>query len=369
VRTPFHPVEVTSKWLTAVLRAAEVLPGSGARVKTLETQPVDEDRQVTGQIVRVNLTYDPAETNGPRSLVAKFSSPEPQTRALFHSMGFYEREVRFYQQIAPRVQLRTPRCFYSALETTSGRSLLILEDLGFAGNAGLVAGCSPAQAELGVRAICSLHAAWWQHPYIGKMDWLRLGSILSPEQAPVAFRQAWQPFLDKLSPQVRSEAQPAGAWLNLHLGDLLRYMYQDQPYTLIHNDYHADNLVFVDHGRTPAVAVLDWQLSTYGHGVLDVASLLGNLNPVDRHAHEWRLLQIYHSLLTDSGIRDYSFHQCWTDYRLALFYTISRISTAVGLGGIPPTRERQLCDVVFSRYSRAVRDLESYGATETILKG
>jgi phosphotransferase family enzyme len=253
------------------------------------------------------------------------------------------------------------------LDTASGRSLLILEDLGPAGNATLVSGCSPAQAEVAIRAIGTLHAAWWQHPRIGETPWLRLGSILSPEQAPVAFRQAWQPFLDKLSPQVRAEAEPAGAWLNLHLSDLLRYMYRDQPYTLIHNDYHPDNLVFAY--RTAAVAVLDWQLSTYGHGVLDIASLLGNLNPIDRRAHELRLLQIYHSLLTDSGVRHYPFERCWTDYRLALFYTISRISTAVGLGGIPPTRERQLCDVVFSRYCRSVEELESYRVTDEIPKG
>ena len=61
--------------------------------------------------------------------MAKFSSADPQARTIVHSMGFYEREVGFYSQFAADCPIRTPRCFFGAVEMDTGASILVLEDL------------------------------------------------------------------------------------------------------------------------------------------------------------------------------------------------------------------------------------------------
>ncbi|MDH3599878.1 MAG: ecdysteroid 22-kinase family protein [Candidatus Tectomicrobia bacterium] len=44
-------------------------------------------------------------------------------------LKLYEREVRFYEQLVPQMELRTPNCYYSAIDLETGHSVLLLEDL------------------------------------------------------------------------------------------------------------------------------------------------------------------------------------------------------------------------------------------------
>jgi hypothetical protein len=52
---------------------------------------------MAGQIRRLRISY--AESGAPRLLVAKFSAPNPEARAMIHSMGFDEREIGFYRGV------------------------------------------------------------------------------------------------------------------------------------------------------------------------------------------------------------------------------------------------------------------------------
>jgi hypothetical protein len=65
--------------------------------------PVDPHDGVTGVLVRLDLCYDIAEPTAPTTLVAKFSRPEPEFRAMVHSMGFFERELALYTEFAADV--------------------------------------------------------------------------------------------------------------------------------------------------------------------------------------------------------------------------------------------------------------------------
>jgi aminoglycoside/choline kinase family phosphotransferase len=354
---PFHPDAVTAGWLTDTLRAAGAL--AHAHVTSLKTQAFGGEKGLTGQLARLSLDYDSDAAEAPRSLVAKFSAADPQARALPHAMGFYEREVRFYQQNAARSPLRTPRCYFSAIDTATGLSLLLLEDLTAAANGNWVAGCSPAEAELAVRAIAPFHAAWWMHPQLEQQPWLELRGPTAAQQAPAFFQQTWRPFLDKLGSHITDEIRQVGVWLDAHLGRLGAHLYHEPPRTLIHNDYQADNLFFAGSGDTRSLVVADWQLSTQGRAAYDVAYFLaGNLDARHRREHELRLLRGYHTLLVEHGVRDYPFEQCWDDYRLAMLQPLSRLIAVIGIGVVPPAQEHGFCEVLVPRYCRAVHDLK-----------
>ena len=115
---PFHADDLTVEWLTEALQASGAL--THAHVTALTTQLLGNEKGSTGQLVRVSLDYDADHTDAPRSLIAKFSAADPQARAMPHAMGFYEREVRFYQQLAHESPLRTPRCYFSAIDLEQG---------------------------------------------------------------------------------------------------------------------------------------------------------------------------------------------------------------------------------------------------------
>jgi len=365
VKIPLHPDDLTPEWLTDALASTGAL--IQGRVTSCATELLVSDKGMTGPIARVRLSYDRDLLDAPRSLIAKFSALDPEDRALIHGMGFYEREIRFYEQLASQSQLRTPRCYFSALDPAEGLALLLLEDLAPARNGNWVAGCSVAEAERAVRALAALHAAWWQHPQLEELRWLALRSFVSVEQAPTIFEQAWEPFLANCGVHVAEEILQTGAWLKQYLGRLCAYLYQEPPCTLIHNDYQADNLFFAGAGPTQALIVIDWQLVTRGRAALDVASFVaGHLEPRDRRDHEGRLLHSYHTLLVDSGVRDYTFEQCWDDYRLALLPPVSRIMTVVGLGATTEAQTRGFCDVIVPRFCRAAHELEIGDVLHTV---
>ncbi|HEY6664660.1 MAG TPA: hypothetical protein VI036_05975, partial [Propionibacteriaceae bacterium] len=85
---------ITPDWLTAALREAGAI--SHARATSIQSGPVGH-MGMTGQLYRLQISYDRAEPSAPRSLLAKFSALDPEVRATVHSIGFYEREIGFYR--------------------------------------------------------------------------------------------------------------------------------------------------------------------------------------------------------------------------------------------------------------------------------
>jgi hypothetical protein len=108
VRADFD--EITPKWLTAVLHEAGAL--DQARVTSIQSAPIGR-LGFFGQIPRLRISYDKLEPGAPRSLVAKFSAPNPEARAMAHSMGFYEREIGFIASSPPTAR-SVPLGFISA---------------------------------------------------------------------------------------------------------------------------------------------------------------------------------------------------------------------------------------------------------------
>jgi hypothetical protein len=358
MKLPLYLGDLTAEWLTEALRSTGVL--AAARVTAYEAEPINGVKGMTGQLVRLRLAYDRDEPAAPPTLVAKFSAPDPEGRALIYGMGFYEREVRFYRQLAAQTPMRTPRCYFGALDPDESAALLLLEDLGAAGNGSTLDGCSIVEAEVAMRGLAALHAAWWQSSQLADASWLDLRSLISVEQSPAIFQQAWEPFLARMGAQATDEIHELGAWLQLYMAPLFAYLYQTAPFTLVHNDVQADNLFFAGEGLNLSLVTLDWQLATRGHALLDVASFLGgNVTTADRRAHEQRLLQIYHALLIEKGVRDFTFAQCWEEYRLAMVQPVSRTIGVVGLGFTTPEQTRACCDVIIPRFCQAAHDLKA----------
>ncbi|MEH6452301.1 MAG: hypothetical protein V7782_04585 [Psychromonas sp.] len=125
---PSTPQALTSEWLTYALRETGII--NQAKVKSFEITALGDEQGITGQLVRLALSYDINEENTPQSIIAKFPSTDPEELEIMFTLTYhYEREVRFYEKIAARINLRTPQCYYSALNVDAREYVLLLEDL------------------------------------------------------------------------------------------------------------------------------------------------------------------------------------------------------------------------------------------------
>lgn len=357
---PSEPGNVTVEWLTSIMKQSGILKDQC--VMSVEVSPLDADKGMTGNVVRLFLAYDSPTDGAPSTLVAKFSAQHPQVRRLLSSMGFYEREVRFYAEIAPVTPIRTPHCYFSATEPEEGYSLLLLEDLSDARNNSAVEGCSVEEAEMAVRAIAALHSQWWQHSSPADLTWLDLRGFQSIPQMQSSFDQMWEIFLRTISAPLAEQLLPFSGDLHIYLGRVASLLIAEGPRTIIHNDYHVENLFFVDAQIEPGVVVADWQVATRGRGVIDIARLLGgNLAPADRRAHELRLVKEYHALLMQNGVTSYSFERCWDEYRLAMLIPVGTIATIMGMAARmapePEALKGNPKEVIVHRYLAALSDL------------
>ena len=342
---------LTPEWLTAVLREHGVI--ENAVVRKIFVEKMD-DKGVTTQLARLHLSIDDYDEKAPQSMIAKFSTTNP---ALLESIRFlrtYEHEVRFYNNLAQTINLRTPRCYYNAYDPQTVGHILLLEDLAPARSGSMIDGCSLADAERVIREIAKLHIPWWDNPQLGGLDWLRVPGM--QERYQTRYEKNWPGYVERagdlLSDEVRSVVEKLRDQYLLVTNPLY-----DPPLTIIHRDLQLENLLFGVDGQPGSLAVIDWQWVTAARGPFDLAWFLAaNVEPDDRQAHELDLLRMYHQLLMEGGIRGYPFEQLLEDYRRGVLSTFAVRVVSIG-GGVHDARLDRLRSTVIPRMIAAVEDL------------
>jgi hypothetical protein len=314
------PALVTPDWLTEVLRDGGHLP-SGGRVTKVEGRRVGTGQ--VGQNIIFSVSYEGG--SGPASLVAKLPSPDPVSRATGVALRNYEREVRFYQEVAGTVRIRTPRCYHADVDLDSGDFVLLLEDLSPAVPGDQVAGCSVEEAALAMQELARLHGPRWEDPALDSIEWLSRRTPESGQQVQAMYQAVWPGFVERFGGALTTEALALAERFG---GSLAAWLSEREgPATVTHGDYRLDNMLYGTAAGGYPLAVVDWQTPGHGPGAADAAYFLGAGLPVEeRRAHEDALLRIYHDALQEEGVTDYPWEQCREDYRA---YTFSGVLMAV----------------------------------------
>lgn len=289
--------DLTAKWFSDAL---------GASVKTVELEPVGVGVGLLGELYRVHLTGDDV----PASVILKLPTHAAANKAIGMAFRFYEREIRFFRDVAPTARVRVPAALHLDMDVDAERFVLVLEDLGHLEMADQVAGMTVEQAIAAVQAIAPFHAQWWQKSELERLDWLPAADHPITMQAAQVYEDSWPHFAEKWSQVV-----PAGG---MELGERVRDSYRQMltelavpPRTFTHTDFRLDNLFFGDGG----VTVIDWQLSTRSSGVYDVAYLLSQSMDVElRKAHQDEIIGAWHERLCQAGVDDYSLEHAHADY-------------------------------------------------------
>lgn len=347
--TPFLPnssEELSPSVLTALL---------GKSIPGVEVTKVEIAAIGTGQMgdsIRLLPVYK-GEVAGPSSLIAKLPSTNAQSRATAWALRSYEIEVRFYQEMAEYLSIRTPACYAAEIDIAAERFTIIMEDLAPAIQGDQITGCTVDQADAALQELPKLHTPRWGDPTLGQLEWLARPSSSGPD-----FIAALYPgFCERFGDLLTQETVSMGERLMNNLAKY--YESRKPPFTIQHGDYRLDNLLFATNGDSPRVAVVDWQVMSNGPALSDVSYFLGSaLLPDERAKNEKDLVAGYHSALLASGITDYAWNSCWDDYRR---YSFAGFIMAVAASMIVVQTERG--DAMFlamaHRHSEQILALEA----------
>lgn len=259
--------EVTPRWVTDALRYAGVLRRGEVIALTSDLMNVGQ----LGLVVRLSLTYDGAEPGPLATVMLKLPSNDARSRKVGTTLGIYEGEVRFYQQIAPAVAIRVPRLYHAGIEPATGRFTLLREDLSTTGTPGdMIAGGTPQQAAQALDALTALHAPTWSDPALSELKWL---ADPGRNQVFLAGVQPMLPlFLERFGDRLDRRDVALVEQVTPHANGWAARMTQGHR-VVLHGDYRMDN-VFFPHDAAAPVAVFDWQATRLGPPLVDASVYL-----------------------------------------------------------------------------------------------
>jgi hypothetical protein len=339
---------LTPEWLTAVLRGQGVL--DSGRVVGVRTEPIGNG--LLGLNLRLTLDYDIAEPTAPATLVAKMASLREESRRSGAALSLYARETRFYQELAARIGEGLAPVLFADVSADGTYFCLLFADLAPARIGDQLTGCSLADARTAMVTAAALHAPLWNDPAL-ELDWLSRDTLTG------LYITTLPGYVPQAARRFERWLQPGAIEVAAAFGDLIERYFQrhDQPWTITHQDYRLDNLLFDAHDGALPLAVVDWQTFLPGPGALDVAYFNGaGLSAGLRAEHEESLARLYHAELLARGVTDYSWDRCWHDYRLHAAHGL--IMAIVGAAITAPTeRGDQMLSTLINRHARQLTNL------------
>jgi hypothetical protein len=311
---PTTTSEITAEWMTEALRSSGTI-GADAHVGEVQLDPAGAGVGFMGEVASVGVVYGGNAGEAPARVIVKFPSQSADIRAMMHPTRIYEREHRFYAELADDSPIRTPVIHHVMCEPADvpadEKYVLVMEDLSGLTLGDQVAGTTPEQARAALVGLATHHARFWNGAGLEEADFIPIiNGPLNQAGSPI-YEASLPGFMEAFGEVIRPELAGFVAGYAAARPGILDAL-EAMPRTLVHFDFRADNLFFDADG---SVCTIDWQAISQGGGVADVGYFLSqNLTVADRREHEADLLRAYHDALVAGGVSDYSFEQLLTDY-------------------------------------------------------
>jgi hypothetical protein len=278
-----RPADLTVGWLTAALG----VPVSDFAFERIGTGQMSE-------CYRVGLTYADGD-GGPNSVVLKVAATDQVSRQTGLALGLYEREVRFYTDIAPHIHGPVAPCHHAAFDAETGAFHLLLGDAGPAVVGDEIRGATVEQAMLALSELGRVHAPLLGDTAMANVDWLNRESPMNQALIGQLYAGFFQRYRDQIAPEHRAVCERLVASFDAYVAAELA---PQRAHGLVHGDYRLDNMLFGEPGADRPLTVVDWQTVTWGPAMTDVAYFLGCALPAQlRRDHYEALLRAYHGAL------------------------------------------------------------------------
>lgn len=310
-RIPTQIADIDVAWLN------QVLGDEFGTIESASTERFGEGVGILGELARFVLTYSDGHT-GPATIIAKCASPLEENQFLAIAMGFYTREVAFYQTMAGRLDVRVPLPYYAAASDTGVPFVLLIEDIAGSVTLDQVAGLSVSEVSIIVSAIAPLHIQFWGSDEVMEIGWLPpMDNDMYKAGGPMAVA-LFPSFVEHYEDRIPAEFMSTIKASCDRYAELLDYTTTVGTPTFAHTDCRAENYLFGGPEGPDAITVIDFQLSTRHFGMWDVTNLLaGSMEPELRKANEVSIIRGYVDQIVAAGI-DFSFEQAMHQYRVCL---------------------------------------------------
>ncbi len=295
------PEQVDATWLSGLL---------GQSVTAVSAQAVGTGQ--VGATYRFSLSGDPASV--PPSLIGKFMSGDPVSRATGIAQSSYWREVNFYRHYGSAKPLPIPSARFAAIDPATHEFALIMDDFPRHHSGNQLEPATLGEAQLAMRAASHIHAAFWGDDGLEEHSWLS-GSNAAPKMdVDALYAMLWPAFCDRYKLRLDESVKLVG---EAYLGRINDWIAKRTgPRCLTHGDFRPDNMLFNHDDPDQPIVILDWQTAGVGNGATDIAYYLGTaLAPDMRRQHERDLFDMWVNGLLVAGVSKNDTLDLWDNYR------------------------------------------------------
>jgi aminoglycoside/choline kinase family phosphotransferase len=350
--TPQNLDGITPEWLSAVLSQRH----PGTKVSAVR---FGEPIRGTGTNVGLTLAYacQPEGAALPERMWLK-SCYEPHFDHMAPSR-IYEIEAKFYLELASRLDVRVPNCYYAGIDEASHQSVLLLEDLGAQGVkfGKATEPVSPDFVASGLTLLARMHASTWGQAWPHDLWYVEKGIPRSGpaaqwyrEQTPEVFAHyIRERAVANVPDSVNDPKRIVEAFWKL------AEMSCDEPRCVIHSDAHLDNFYFYPDNTA---GLMDWTAPRSGSWAWDVSYFVISALAIElRRAHERALLRHYLKELEAFGGPALTMDEAWLAYRQYNAYGLF-----VKIVNPDVFKPREINLAWMSRHVAATEDLETFAS-------
>lgn len=262
---------------------------------TVSPSPIGDGR--ASETIRLTLLWHGGSSDAtprPSSLVLKQTPADRAGSRVSGALALERHEERFYDELAPALPVRVPRCLGAGVHPDTGARVLLLEDVPQLPGHRARQDCDAGDAAAILTEAARLHAMPVAS-LVAHHAWLRQGT---------AARRAFlartpRTFLPALLPRLGDLLSPSASHTLHRLAEgRPEPVLEPVDLAFVHGDLRADNVIFTPDG----VCLLDWQTYGLDCAMRDVAYLLGtSLRADERRRHVTDLLEHYRTQRASAG--------------------------------------------------------------------
>ena len=329
--------ELTPERLTDILRSEGHL--ADGQVESIDV--TSSTTIITSTIAFLDVRYSSA-VELPNKLFLKFAYPEHQLGGDIIQLAALNEE-EFYRKIAPRSNPPPSQDILDMqVDTDTLQFHLLMADVSethFQHDWGALPPDKATYEQL-FSLLATFHAQWWDHPDLGSKI----------REMPTADDAVYTLKIERLSKDVRSFVDILGEFISPARRSIYERILEAIPefrdlqgrkrlteggrLTIIHEDAHFGNVFFPRNPTTHDPFLIDWQTCCVQTGTNDLAYNILGWYPERRRAAEKPLVEHYHRTLLEAGVTDYTWDDCWHDYRFSALRMMLKIPffNTIGLG-------------------------------------
>ncbi len=328
----------------------------GTRIRSLEATLLGESRGF--QSTTWHLRLD-AETPGscPASVILKSETSDADFQAFSRLNNAFGREVGIYTHITPALENHQPMVYGCQDGETSW---LLLEDLTNLRSGDQVIGLSLEESIASIRRMGRIHARFWMDSALQDHHWLPQHGFWFGQPKPEIADDFFRTYRTRFGKEVCRLYQAV-----LEQDEAINQAIEARPWTLVHGDLRADNLLFDGDPEDPEAVIIDWSWAARSVGAIDLAFMVGGSTPVaQRSGQHEALLAAWHDALLEGGVRDYPLPEARRDLQLCALRAMTACETmhSFDRGAATPVRAALFMDDAIQRHAAYALELRAWEA-------